>query len=80
MALSVEALVALWYLPWTSFSEIDPEDFRDYLASKAQVARLRFRNMHRVPIERLDYIASIMIRDAQRLARSPKVPASVWAE
>jgi uncharacterized protein (DUF697 family) len=48
--------------------EIDPEDFRNYLASKHRLHVSDFRNMHQVPIERLDYIAGIMIRDAQRLA------------
>jgi hypothetical protein len=48
--------------------EIDPEDFRDYLANKHRLHVSDFRNMHQVPIERLDAIAKIMIRDAQRLA------------
>ena len=48
--------------------EIDPEDFRAYLARKHRLYVSDFRNMHQVPIERLDFIASIMIRDAQRLA------------
>jgi hypothetical protein len=48
--------------------EIDPEDFRNYLANKHRLHVSDFRNMHQVPIERLDYIAGIMIRDAQRLA------------
>ena len=48
--------------------EIDPEDFRNYLANKHRLHVSDFRNMHQVPIERLDAIAKIMIRDAQRLA------------
>jgi hypothetical protein len=48
--------------------EIDPEDFRNYLARKHRLHVSDFRNMHKVPIERLDAIARIMIRDAQRLA------------
>jgi uncharacterized protein (DUF697 family) len=48
--------------------EIDPEDFRAYLARKHRLHVSDFRNMYHVPIERLDFIASIMIRDAQRLA------------
>jgi uncharacterized protein (DUF697 family) len=48
--------------------EIDPEDFRNYLARKHRLHVSDFRNMHRVPIERLDAIAKIMIRDAQRIA------------
>lgn len=48
--------------------EIDPEDFRAYLARKHRLHVSDFRNMHLVPIERLDAIAKIMIRDAQRIA------------
>lgn len=48
--------------------EIDPEDFRNYLARKHRLNVSDFRNMHLVPIERLDTIAKIMIRDAQRMA------------
>jgi hypothetical protein len=48
--------------------EIDPEDFRHYLAHKHRLHVSDFRNMHRVPIERLDAVAKIMIRDAQRIA------------
>ena len=48
--------------------EIDPEDFRNYLGRKHRLHVSDFRNMYQVPIERLDAIAKIMIRDAQRLA------------
>jgi hypothetical protein len=48
--------------------EIDPDDFRDYLASKHRLHVSDFRRMHLVPIERLDYIALQLIKDAQRLA------------
>ncbi len=48
--------------------EIDPDDFRDYLARKHRLHVSDFRNMHRVPIQRLDAIAKTLIRDAQRLA------------
>jgi EcsC protein family len=48
--------------------EIDPEDFRNYLARKHRLHVSDFRNMYQVPIERLDAIAKIMIRDAQRIA------------
>src|SRR5713226_689123 len=48
--------------------EIDPDDFRDYLARKHRLHVSDFRNMHRVPIERLDAIAKILVRDAQRMA------------
>lgn len=48
--------------------EIDPDDFRDYLARKHRLHVSDFRNMYQVPVERLDNIADILIRDAQRLA------------
>jgi uncharacterized protein (DUF697 family) len=48
--------------------EIDPEQFRDYLSRKHRLHVSDFRNMYQVPIERLDAVAKIMIRDAQRLA------------
>jgi EcsC protein family len=48
--------------------EIDPEDFRSYLARKHRLHVSDFCNMYQVPIARLDAIARIMIRDAQRLA------------
>lgn len=48
--------------------EIDPEDFRDYLARKHRLHVSDFSRMHMVPVERLDYIAQHLIKDAQRLA------------
>ena len=48
--------------------EIDPEDFRRYLAKKHRLHVSDFRRMHEVPVERLDAIANVLIRDAQRLA------------
>lgn len=48
--------------------EIDPEDFRKYLAKKHRLHVSDFRNMQQVPVERLDAIANVMIRDAQRIA------------
>ena len=48
--------------------EIDPEDFRGYLAKKHRLHVSDFSRMHQVPIERLDYISQRMIHDAQRLA------------
>src|SRR5215467_6086375 len=48
--------------------EIDPEDFRDYLARKHRLHVSDFSRMHLVPIERLDWIAQQLIKDAQRLA------------
>jgi len=48
--------------------EIDPDDFRDYLARKHRLHVSDFSRMHEVPVERLDYVAMGMIHDAQRLA------------
>lgn len=48
--------------------EIDPDDFRDYLARKHRIHVSDFSRMHEVPIERLDYIATQLIHDAQRIA------------
>jgi hypothetical protein len=48
--------------------EIDPEDFRDYLARKHRLHVSDFSRMHLVPVERLDWIAQHLIKDAQRLA------------
>ena len=48
--------------------EVDPQDFRDFLARKHRLHVSDFSRMHLVPIERLDYIAGLLIRDAQRLA------------
>jgi hypothetical protein len=48
--------------------EIDPEEFRRYLAQKHGVHVANFRQMRKIPVERLDAIAKILIRDAQRLA------------
>jgi uncharacterized protein (DUF697 family) len=48
--------------------EVNPDDFRDYLARKHRLHVSDFRNMHRVPVERLDRVAQVLIRDAQRTA------------
>jgi hypothetical protein len=48
--------------------EVDPEEFRDYLGRKHRLHVSDFSRMHQVPIERLDYIARQLVRDAQRLA------------
>lgn len=48
--------------------EVDPQDFRDFLARKHRLHVSDFSRMHMVPVERLDYIAGHLIRDAQRLA------------
>ncbi len=45
--------------------EIDPEDFRNYLARKHRLHVSDFRNMYQVPIERLDAIAKIPSRKAR---------------
>jgi uncharacterized protein (DUF697 family) len=48
--------------------EIDPEDFRRHLANKHGLRVPNFARMKDVPIERLDGIATALIRDAERLA------------
>jgi uncharacterized protein (DUF697 family) len=48
--------------------EIDPEDFRHQLANKHGLWIPNFARMKDVPIERLDAIATALIRDAERLA------------
>lgn len=48
--------------------EIDREVFRRQLRTKHGLEVADFRQMHRVPLTRLDAIATILIRDAQRLA------------
>jgi uncharacterized protein (DUF697 family) len=48
--------------------EIDPEDFRRHLANKHGLWVPTFARMKDVPTERLDAIAAVLIRDAERLA------------
>ncbi len=48
--------------------EIDPQDFRQYLADKHNLWVPHFGRMRDVPIEQLDVIADRLIRDAQRIA------------
>lgn len=48
--------------------EIDPEDFRRNLADKHGLWVPDFARMKDVPTERLDAIATVLIRDAERLA------------
>src|SRR5947207_7254710 len=48
--------------------EIDPEQFRRQLARKHGLWVPDFRRMKDVPTERLDAIATSLIRDAERLA------------
>lgn len=48
--------------------EIDPEDFRRSLADKHGLWVPDFARMKDVPTERLDAIATVLIRDAERLA------------
>lgn len=48
--------------------EIDPEDFRRQLANKHRLWVPNFGRMQDVPLERLDEIAKVLIRDAERLA------------
>src|SRR6195256_6703736 len=48
--------------------EIDPEVFRRHLANKHGLWVPNFARMKDVPMERLDAIATALIRDAERLA------------
>ena len=48
--------------------EIDAEDFRRQLKKKFGLEVADFRQMHRVPVARLDAIANALIRDTGRLA------------
>ncbi|HLZ12627.1 MAG TPA: EcsC family protein [Candidatus Acidoferrum sp.] len=48
--------------------EINREDFRRYLARKHKLHVTDFRQLRYLPVERLDSIAAVLIRDAQRLA------------
>jgi len=48
--------------------EIDPEEFRKYLADKHQLWVPHFGRMRDVPLEKLDAIAERLIHNAQRLA------------
>ena len=48
--------------------EIDPEEFRQYLANKHNLWIPHFGRMRDVPIEQLDAIAQRLIQDAQRIA------------
>ncbi|HWZ99923.1 MAG TPA: EcsC family protein [Candidatus Dormibacteraeota bacterium] len=48
--------------------EINPEDFRLYLARKHGIRITDFRQLRQMPVERLDAVSAVLIRDAQRLA------------
>jgi hypothetical protein len=48
--------------------EIDREEFRRQLKRKHGLEVADFRQMHRVPVARLDAIAKALIRDTERLA------------
>src|SRR5713226_10319115 len=48
--------------------EIDPEDFRRHLANRHGLWVQDFARMKDVPTERLDAIATALIRNAERLA------------
>jgi uncharacterized protein (DUF697 family) len=48
--------------------EVNPEDFRRQLANKHGLWVPNFARMQDVPLERLDEIARLLIRDAERLA------------
>ena len=48
--------------------EINPEDFRRYLAKKHGIYVSDFRQLRHMPVERLDTVAKVLIRDSQRIA------------
>jgi uncharacterized protein (DUF697 family) len=48
--------------------EINREEFRRYLAQKHGISITDFRQLRQLPVERLDAVAAVLIRDAQRLA------------
>jgi len=48
--------------------EIDREGFRRYLSQKHGINVNDFRHLRYMPVERLDVVAKVLIRDAQRLA------------
>jgi hypothetical protein len=48
--------------------EINPEEFRRYLAQKHAIYVTDFRQLRQLPVERLDAVAANLIRDSQRLA------------
>lgn len=48
--------------------EIDPEEFRQHLANRHGLWVPHFARMKDVPVENLDLIAAMLIRDAARLA------------
>jgi EcsC protein family len=48
--------------------EINPEEFRRHLAQKHALYVTDFRQLRQFPVEKLDAVAKVLIRDAQRLA------------
>src|SRR5882762_6236490 len=48
--------------------EINREDFRRYLARKHNIHVIDFRQLRYFPVDQLDAVAAVLIRDAQRLA------------
>ncbi len=48
--------------------EINPEEFRRYLEKKHGICVTDFRHLRYLPVEKLDAVAAILIRDSQRMA------------
>jgi len=65
---SISRFLRFSVLRGLSSIEVDPEDFRRRLADKHGLWVRDFSRMKDVPIERLDAIGAILIRDAERLA------------
>lgn len=48
--------------------EVDPEDFRRYLAKRHKLHLTDFRTVHELPLDQLDRVAAALIREAERWA------------
>jgi len=48
--------------------EVDPEDFRRYLAKRHRLYISDFSRANEIPLQRLDAVAVVLIRDAERWA------------
>jgi len=68
VATTVSRLFRFGFLGGMRSIEINREDFRRYLAKKHGICVSDFRQLRYMPIERLDAVAMVLIRDAQRMA------------
>lgn len=65
---TVDRFIRLGVLKGLRSVEIDPEEFRQYLADKHNLWIPHFGRMRDVPIEQIDAIAQRLILDTQRIA------------